>query len=142
MATEPPLRFFFYGTLIGGGPPAVRQALGKLRDLGPARAAGAVHAIPDPGGWYPALVAGEGTVAGRLYEATPDFGEADLAALDAYEEFDPADPAGSPYLRVPIAEGLQAYRFNRPLPPDARPIPDGDFAAWIGREGLRAFHSP
>lgn len=136
MGTERPLRFFFYGTLIGGGPPEVRGAVGRLRDLGPARAPGSLHAIADPEGWYPALVAGEGSVAGRLFEAAPDFSAADLAELDAYEDF---DPAGSLYLRVALADGTQAYRFNQPLPQASRAIPDGDFAAWIAREGLTAF---
>lgn len=139
MGTEAPLRLFFYGTLIAGGPPNVRRAVGKLRDSGAARIAGALYAIPDPEGWYPALVDGAATVHGRLYEAPPAFDEADLAALDAYEDCDLDDPAGSLYLRVPLAIGAQAYRFNQPLPEGARTIPDGDFAAWIAREGLRPF---
>lgn len=139
MGTEAPLRFFFYGTLIGGGPARVRQALGRLRDLGAGQVAGALHAIPDPDGWYPAMTDGGGTVHGRFYEVLLHFDEADLAALDAYEDCDPADSAGSLYLRVSLANGAQAYRFNQPLPQAARPIPGGDFAAWIAAEGLRPF---
>lgn len=136
---ELPLRFFFYGTLIGGGPPEVRAAVSKLSDLGPARVSGLLWALPDPAGWYPALLAGEGAVNGRLYQARSDFGEAELAALDAYEDCDPAEPGGPLYRRVVLAEGVQAYRFNRALPAGARLIERGDFAAWIQEHGLRPF---
>lgn len=140
MATEP-LRFFFYGTLIGGGAlgAPVRAALTRLRDLGPVRVPGSLHAIPDPQGWYPALLEGAGSVAGRLYEAGPDFSAADLAALDAYEDCDPDDPDVSLYRRQTLASGVQAYLFNPGLPPGARPIPEGDFAAWIAAEDLPVF---
>lgn len=141
MVTEPPLRFFFYGTLIGGvalGAP-IRQALARLRDLGPAQVSGRLHAIPDPQGWYPALVAGEGRASGRLYVAGPDFAGADLAALDAYEDCDSGDPAGSLYRREILANGAQAYLFNQPLPDGSRPIPEGDFASWAARNGMPIF---
>jgi gamma-glutamylcyclotransferase (GGCT)/AIG2-like uncharacterized protein YtfP len=146
------MRFFFYGTLMAdSGSPVAAAAHRLLHDIGPATARGTLHAIREVGvdgeGWYPVLLAGAGPVHGRLYEAAPGFGEADLAALDAYEEFDPRDPAGSLYLRGTIivteAGGAfheaQAYSFNRPLPPGAQPIADGDFRAWLAREGLRPF---
>lgn len=142
MAIDAPRRFFFYGTLIGAGPPPVRRALARLRDLGPARTGGMLFAIADPEGWYPALVEGPGEVAGRLYQAAEHFAESDLAALDAYEDYDPSDPAGSLYRRVavPIAgASAELYRFNQHLPQQARPIPGGDFASWIAREGVRPF---
>jgi gamma-glutamylcyclotransferase (GGCT)/AIG2-like uncharacterized protein YtfP len=135
-------RFFFYGTLIAGGPPCVGEALVRLRDLGPARIAGLLYAIPDPQGWYPGLVEGAGQVEGRLFEALPEFAEADLAALDAYEDFDPCDPAGSLYRRITVdvaGRPAKVYRFNQPLPAGARPIPDGDFAEWIALAELPAF---
>jgi gamma-glutamylcyclotransferase (GGCT)/AIG2-like uncharacterized protein YtfP len=142
------MRFFFYGTLIAGsGNPVAAAAHARLRDLGPATGRGALHAVGDAGGWYPILLSGAGAVHGRLYEAAPGFGEADLAALDAYEEFDPGDPAGSMYIRatlvVTAADGTmfeaQAYSFNGRLPPGAQPIPDGDFHAWLAREGLKPY---
>jgi gamma-glutamylcyclotransferase (GGCT)/AIG2-like uncharacterized protein YtfP len=142
VAIERPPRFFFYGTLITGAPPRVRKALSRLSDLGPARMRGRLLAIPDPEGWYPALIAGRQAVAGRLFEATRDFVAADLAAPDAYEVFCPDQPAASLYLR---AAGMtdrgpvQVYRFNHPIPEGARHIPDGDFQAWLAREGLTAF---
>jgi gamma-glutamylcyclotransferase (GGCT)/AIG2-like uncharacterized protein YtfP len=147
------MRFFFYGTLIAdSGNPVAAAAHVRLRDLGPATARGALHAIEDElgEGWYPALLAGAGPVLGQLYEAAPGFGEADLAALDAYEGFDPADPAASLYVRATIVvtdaggafHEAQAYSFNRPLPPGAQPIADGDFHTWLAREGLKPYGAP
>lgn len=139
------MRFFFYGTLIAGsGNPVATAAHALLRDLGPAKATGALYAVPDPEGWYPALLPGGGAVHGRLYEAREHFDVRALALLDAYEDCDPADHAGSLYLRETIVvmrmggecAEAQAYRFNQPLPADARPIPNGDFRAWLAREGL------
>ena len=142
MAIEPPRRFFFYGTLIGGGPAPVQRSLRRLCDLGPARAGGLLYAILDPEGWYPAMIEGAGQVAGRLYQALGDFDEADLAALDTYENYDPADPQASLYCRA-VAEvagqAVELYRFNQSLPDEARPIVDGDFAAWVAFEGVRSF---
>lgn len=142
------MRFFFYGTLIAGNAhPVATRVHACLRDLGPATARGALHALGEAEGWYPIMLAGAGTVHGRLYAAAPGFGEADLAALDAYEDFDPANPACSLYLRstIVVADAdsgfheAQAYVFNGPLPAGALAIPDGDFAAWITREGLRPY---
>jgi gamma-glutamylcyclotransferase (GGCT)/AIG2-like uncharacterized protein YtfP len=138
------MRFFFYGTLIAGsGNPAATAAHALLRDLGAATTEGHLHAIPDPLGWYPALLPGAGTVHGRLYEAGPAFGEPELVRLDAYEDFDPGDTLGSLYLRETIGVSgggeAQAYRFNQPLPAAARPIPGGDFFAWLQRERLRPY---
>lgn len=138
------MRFFFYGTLIAGsGNVAAEAAHVRLRELGPASTKGRLHAIADPQGWYPALLTGESVVKGWLYEALPDFGADDLARLDAWEDFDPAHPEASLYLRetVALAGGgeAQAYRYARPLPADACPIPGGDFAAWLAETGGRAF---
>lgn len=142
------MRFFFYGTLIAGSDnPVAAAAHARLRDLGPATARGALHAVGTADGWYPILLPGPGTVHGRLYEAAPGFDEADLSALDAYEEFAPSDPAGSLYVRRTIIatdagstpHEAQAYSFNRPLPPGVQPIADGDFCAWIVREGLKPY---
>jgi gamma-glutamylcyclotransferase (GGCT)/AIG2-like uncharacterized protein YtfP len=147
------MRFFFYGTLIADDRnPVATAAHARLRDLGGATARGTLFAIEDEAGegWYPALLAGAGPVLGRLYDAAPGFGEAELAALDAYEDFDPADPAASLYVRATIivtdADGAfheaQAYSFNHPLPPGAQPIADGNFQAWLAREGVNPFGIP
>ena len=138
------MRFFFYGTLIAGsGNRMARLVQERLRFVGPGAARGTLHAIADPRGWYPALLRGGGEVRGMIYEAPPDFTAADLARLDAYEDYDPASPAASLYLRVPVmvtpAGTAQAYIYNRLLPAGSRPIPGGDFRAWLAAEGLRAF---
>ncbi len=144
------MRFFFYGTLVAGsGGRLARSVHAKLRPLGPASAEGRLYGIPDPDGWYPALLPGDGVVWGWLYDAGPSFSEDDLAALDRYEEFDPAAPGASLYLRAPLtvtAGGAriiaEAYAFNQPLPAGARPIPAGDFAAWLAEHGLAGYLPP
>ena len=131
------IKLFFYGTLIAGGTNATARE--AHRHLGPgvsARARGALYAIPDPLGWYPALVMGAaGVVHGMVYEAPVDFC---FAALDAYE--------GSDYVRAPIpvvAAGqpvmAQAYLWAGPLPDGAQAIDHGDFARWLGERGARAY---
>ena len=64
-------------------------------------ATGRLYAIPDPAGWYPAFIPDPAGAAvhGMVHAAGPGFAQADLAALDAYEDYRPADPAGSLYLR-------------------------------------------
>ena len=142
--------FFFYGTLIAGNANAVAQAVhGRLLPLGPATARGQLYAIADPQGWYPALVAGKGVVHGQLYAAGPEFNAADLAALDGFENCDPARPGESDYGReavVVIDAGsqprtAQVYRWLRPLPEAAPFIADGDFARWLAIGGLPAYRT-
>jgi gamma-glutamylcyclotransferase (GGCT)/AIG2-like uncharacterized protein YtfP len=142
------MRFFFYGTLIAGMDNPVAQAVhARLRPLGAATVRGALHAIADPAGWYPALLPGKGLVRGALYETEEGFGAAELALLDSWEDFDPAAPAASLYRRdTVVASGpagleveAQAYCWNQPLPADARPVPEGDFRAWLAEHGLAAF---
>lgn len=142
------MRFFFYGTLISGSCNPVAETVHlNLTDLGPATIRGTLYAIPDAQGWYPALLPGTGEVAGRLYEATPGFGSAELAALDAWEDFDAASPDGSLYIRkaTSIAAGdgsnchAQVYHYGQPLPDGAVPIPSGDFAKFLSAGGHRAF---
>lgn len=142
------MRFFFYGTLLAGsGNAASRRIHSVLRPLGPAIARGRLYAIPDPRGWYPALLPGEGEVRGQVYEATPDFARQDLAAMDAYEDFDPAAVPRSLYRRVRIAAvgrdakcvRAETFVFNRGLPVGSQRIAGGDFAAWLALRGRRAF---
>lgn len=138
------MRFFFYGTLQSGSPnPLARRIHARLRSEGPGQLRGRLYALPDPGGWFPALLDGQGIVQGQVCRTGPDFSPADLAALDAYEDFAPADPARSLYLRrsLPLLSGglAQVYCFNQPVPPGARPIPDGDFRAWLSATRRREF---
>ncbi|MCB2060324.1 MAG: gamma-glutamylcyclotransferase family protein [Novosphingobium sp.] len=140
--------FFFYGTLLDGSDNAIAAWVHeRLQAVGPATVEGILEAVPDPDGWYPALLAGDGQVHGRLYESVEGFGAADLARLDAYENYDPARPDRSLYLRetctATAPDGTlceaQAYRFNRPLPDGSHPIPSGDFRSWLEEQGVRAF---
>jgi gamma-glutamylcyclotransferase (GGCT)/AIG2-like uncharacterized protein YtfP len=88
---------------------------GRLYDLGP----------------YPAFVEGDGITRGELFEPAD---ATILADLDAFEGYDPADPAGSWYVRQPIRlDGPSAeafiYRYNGPV--DGRPeIVSGDWVAY------------
>ena len=151
------LTFFFYGTLLDRPGNPVAAALHQR--LGPGRAGslpGALYAIPDAAGWYPALVPdGPGRVRGQIHAAGPAFSAADLALMDRYEGFDPANLAESDYVRrlVPVTcdgpgESDRAdapafvYCYNRPLPTAAMAIPSGDFLAWLRETGVRAYGSP
>ncbi|WJS98841.1 gamma-glutamylcyclotransferase family protein [Novosphingobium humi] len=128
--------FFFYGTLMAGmGNAVAREAHRHLGQGVAAHVAGALYALPDPAGWYPALLPGEGRVYGVVY---PVLSGLDLAALDAYE--------GRDYRRVPLmvsagAERIaaEAYLWQGVLPQEALSIPDGDFARWLGERGLSAY---
>ncbi len=142
------MRFFFYGTLMDGSDnPVARRVHALLRPLGRGTVCGTIFAVPDPDGWYPALVSGDGLVHGRLYEAADGFGEADLARMDAYEDCDPGNPGASLYnrevVRARAADGTahdaQAYLFNQPLPAGSRCIEDGDFPKWLSEQGGEPF---
>ncbi|MCB2080487.1 MAG: gamma-glutamylcyclotransferase [Novosphingobium sp.] len=139
------MRFFFYGTLIDcRANPAARHMHTHLRPLGRTVAAGRLYAIPDRGGWYPALLPGRGKVHGRLYEAMDSFSSGDLARMDAYEDYDSKRPAASLYLRKSVATDAmraEAYVYNRPVPLRARRIASGDFTAWLAETGSTAFGS-
>lgn len=138
------MRFFFYGTLQAGNlNPAIAAIHGRLIPQGRARINGAIVAVPDAQGWFPALVPGDGEVHGQVYAAGPDFTAEDLAALDRYEEFDPASPETSWYLRevrtLISGESVMVYRMNGSPPAAAVPIPGGDFRAWLKAQNLREF---
>jgi len=161
------MRFFFYGTLLDRHGNPIAAALHQRLEPGVAAALpGQLHAIPDPGGWYPALIpGGPGLVLGQLHAAGARFSAQDLALMDGYEDYRPHDPAGSDYVRRclpvwPVApngtthgttgesgesarSAIEAfvYCYNRPLPADARAIPDGDFAAWLSATGACAYGS-
>lgn len=143
------LYFFFYGTLVAGsGNTAAQAAHARLRPVGPATASGALWAIPDGVGWYPALVAGlGGLVHGMLYGAADGFDADDLARLDSWEDYRPDNPDESLYLRkatqVTDAGGnsitAQVYRFNQSMPDGALAIVGGDFHAWLAATGRTAY---
>jgi gamma-glutamylcyclotransferase (GGCT)/AIG2-like uncharacterized protein YtfP len=117
-----------YGSLRAGhelpDTPAALRPL--LLDAGPCVIAGALFDL----GSYPGLVAGEGRVAGELFELV-DAARA-LALLDDYEGYRAADPEGSLYLRrrvvllTPVMEAW-VYVFNG-TPDAAARIASGDWA--------------
>ena len=131
--------FFFYGTLLAGSDNPVARAV--HRRLGPGRpgvVSGGLFAIGDADGWYPALLQGEGAVRGMVHSAAAGFSDADLAAMDAYE--------GADYRRASIevrCDGerieAQAWVWRAALPEGARLLPDGDFAAFLRREGVPGY---
>lgn len=145
------MHIFLYGTLRDPAANPVAAALHRLLEPGtPASVAGALYAIPDPAGWYPALLPGigRGRVHGVVCTCTARFTPADLARLDAYEDCRSDDPAGSEYRRGPVVADLapaghpveaMAYCYARPLPADAVVLPDGDFAAWLAATGHAPF---
>jgi gamma-glutamylcyclotransferase (GGCT)/AIG2-like uncharacterized protein YtfP len=142
------MRFFFYGTLLDGSDNPVAHSIhAKLETEGPATTRGSLHAIPDPEGWFPAMLPGTGEVQGALYRATARFTASDLARMDAYENCDPANREAALYSREEVVvtthEGTafraQAYLFGQPLPDEAVPIANGDFRAWLAAEGLVPF---
>lgn len=138
------MRFFFYGTLqAGNSNPAIAAIHRRLVGEGPARLAGRLVAVPDRDGWFPTLVTGDGEVCGEVYAAGPDFTVEDLAALDRYEEYDPASPETSWYLRetMTLTDGqpVTVYRMNGAPPTGAVPVPEGDFRAWLKGANLPEF---
>lgn len=138
-----PAHLFFYGVLqeglgLDGGDWPFLTGLG----LGaPATTQGALYAIPDKGGWYPALVLTQARfstiVHGTLYDAS---GIEDLAAIDAFEGADYARQA------IPVDgwDGYgdtqaDAYIWTADLPAGSVPIADGNFAQWLKQTGNRAY---
>lgn len=118
-------RIFVYGTLRPGGSAEARMKNGRW--LGSATARGRLHRLPD----YPAMVDGEGVVAGDLFEA--DDPETLLAELDAYEGCGPDDPEPHEYRRAQIEvihndvkSTAWAWLYNWPLD-GATLIEDGNF---------------
>ncbi|MCJ1961275.1 gamma-glutamylcyclotransferase family protein [Novosphingobium mangrovi (ex Hu et al. 2023)] len=143
-----PRRFFFYGTLLAGMETALtRRIHAHLRALGPAQVRGRLVAIPDPDGWYPALLPGPGWVAGMLYAARPSFTRATLGELDAYEGCCPRAHGAGEYRRAAIGARLddgrcrdaQGYLYARPLPRGSLELPGGDFARWLEETGTLPF---
>ena len=139
---------FFYGVLMPGLVSGRMAELVAL--LGPPRPAtvsGRLFAVPDPRGHYPVMIAAQGAerVSGAVLVPGPQFGAGELAELDAFEGFDPADPAASDYIRdglhARLADGLtlgaQAYRWNRAIGVDFIPIAHGDFVRYLAESSAQ-----
>ena len=126
-----------YGTLRRGE--RNHALLGAAEPLGTGTIRGrlwALDATAERAYGYPALVAGEGgPVVVELYRLAA---RSDLQRLDDLEAYDPADEAGSEYLRRrvtieggPVASAW-AWVIARAVPADAEPLPGGD---WVERRG-------
>jgi gamma-glutamylcyclotransferase (GGCT)/AIG2-like uncharacterized protein YtfP len=136
--TSTPIVLAVYGTLRRGEPND--SLLAGARYLGRARIAGRMREMPrtaERAYAYPSLVLGDGgEVVIEVYDL-PD--PAMLAAADALEAFDPADVAGSEYVRclVEVVGGPVAtawiYVYNGPPEAMGDPIPDGDWVAHRAR---------
>ena len=123
---------FAYGTLQPGHAPAgIASAVEKLRPIGEASVNGVLYDL----GGHPGAVldpSSQQRIIGIINQLPEDTSV--LAEFDAYEEFDPAAPESSPYLRVlhpvNLATGgtLQCwvYVYNR-NPGSAPVIPGGKF---------------
>ncbi len=142
--SEMKLHFFLYGMLMPGSGHPLAEALGPvMTPLGPAAARGSLYAIPDPQGWYPALVRGtddrpQGTVHGAICSARLEFGPGHLAEMDAFEGFDPVRPDGGDYVRSEIdvefagsRMRVSAYLWRVPVPAGARSLPTGRFRDFL-----------
>lgn len=128
------MHLFFYGLLrdgVGDWPFLEGLGLGS-----PATTPGALFAIPDKRGWYPALVLTQAKLAANVVGTIHDAGEVDIAAIDAFE--------GKKYQRqkVPV-DGwsgygdthAESYIWTGELPDDAEPILHGDFVKWLEENG-------
>jgi gamma-glutamylcyclotransferase (GGCT)/AIG2-like uncharacterized protein YtfP len=115
-----PTHLFIYGTLHPDRAPAeIAAAANRLTSAGPATIRGRRYDL----GEYPGVVldANGTAIQGELF-TVPD--AATLAALDAYEDFRPADPDNSLYLRVETKATRPdgsfvtcwVYVYNRELP--------------------------
>jgi gamma-glutamylcyclotransferase (GGCT)/AIG2-like uncharacterized protein YtfP len=131
--TTRPIYLFVYGTLRPGHAPAsVATSVDRCTCLGEGCIAGRLYDMRN----YPGAIVdagGEGKIYGQLLEP-PD--ERTLRRLDAYEGYDPRDPANSLFVRVecdvtldaPDGRAIRAwvYVYNRDLAA-ARLIPEGRY---------------
>jgi gamma-glutamylcyclotransferase (GGCT)/AIG2-like uncharacterized protein YtfP len=130
-----------YGTLRRGEPNAA--LLAGARYLGLGRIAGRMREMPrteERAYAYPSLVLDDaGEVVIEVYDLSDPVM---LAAADALEAFDPADVAGSEYVRclVDVVDGPVAtawvYVYNGPPEAMGETIPDGDWVAHRVRAGV------
>ena len=123
---------FAYGTLQPGFAPAeIASAVSQLLPVGEAFVHGVLYDL----GGHPGAVldsSSQERIIGAVYQLPEDASV--LAELDAYEEFDPAAPESSAYLRifhhVTLAAGgalrCWVYVYNRD-PASAPVIPGGRF---------------
>jgi gamma-glutamylcyclotransferase (GGCT)/AIG2-like uncharacterized protein YtfP len=124
----PPQLLALYGSLRRGEDSYRKLALDRrLRFLTPCVVPGRLFDL----GLYPALIAGAGLVHAELFEPAD---ASILAELDAFEGYDPADPAGSSYVREAVTlagspHQVFVYRYNPSV--EGHPeIASGDWVAY------------
>ncbi|MCE7027509.1 gamma-glutamylcyclotransferase family protein [Jiella avicenniae] len=133
--------FAFYGTLMDGAADVDTPLTeGLVQKVGPCRLAGTLRDHGAYPGYFPAQVgAAVGGIAGHFVVAElheilrPEA----FAVFDAWENYDPADEAGSMYLRrkLPLAEpaGILAWVYVSQLPASDPAVPGGDWRAHRAR---------
>jgi len=140
------MHLFFYGVLIGDL--ASERIAAMLSGIGPGRPAatsGLLYAVPDPTGWYPVLLPGEGAAIPMVRGMVHQSGTVDLAMLDRFEGIDTDNPRAGAYRREPIritpevGEPLMAdaYLYNHEPAAEFEPIAHGDFARWLRETGRK-----
>jgi gamma-glutamylcyclotransferase (GGCT)/AIG2-like uncharacterized protein YtfP len=131
---------FVYGSLRpAAAPPGAAGLVARLARVGSGSLAGRLYDLGPYPGAVPDPACAE-RVRGEVLELPAD--PAWLRALDAYEGFEPSDPAGSLFVRVEAAVRLDdgterrclVYAWNRD-PRRARAVPGGDWLAWHARRG-------
>jgi gamma-glutamylcyclotransferase (GGCT)/AIG2-like uncharacterized protein YtfP len=123
---------FVYGTLRRREKNHQAYLAGRYSRCRPATVRG--HLFFEPRQGYPYLLAGDGIVRGELFDLKPESYTETLARLDALEEYDPHDEAGSVYLRRLAEASLEdgsrcecwTYYWNGPSDV-GRPVPGDDF---------------
>lgn len=129
---------FAYGSLLtGSGLPRVDDLLAAhADDLGAAVMRGRLYLMTGYPGAVPSCHAGE-WISGRVFRVR-DFSRL-IRRLDAYEDYFPARPAASEFVRARSVAMLRAtgrrvpvwvYLYNRRVN-GRRRLYDGDYAAWI-----------
>lgn len=134
-----PEYFAFYGTLMDGAADAETPSTeGLVRRVGPCRLAGTLRDHGAYPGYFPAVAdaAGEAAAAGghvvaELHEIlSPEA----FAVFDAWENYDPADEAGSMYLRrrLPLIDpaGIFAWVYVSQQPAGDPAVPNGDWRTY------------
>jgi gamma-glutamylcyclotransferase (GGCT)/AIG2-like uncharacterized protein YtfP len=130
---------FVYGTLLPGrAPDHLREIAARLKPFAPGCMPGRLFNLGNfPGAVFDAAAATR--VYGEVLEL-PNDGELH-SRLDDYEDFSPAEPSRSIFIRerlpIMLSGGAQllcwVYVYNRD-PGDAPLIPGGDYSAWISRQ--------
>ncbi|MEM9177466.1 MAG: gamma-glutamylcyclotransferase family protein [Myxococcota bacterium] len=120
-----------YGSLMRGlGAVERLEITDRLRFVGPCVLEGELYDLGD----WPGMRPGSSRVVGEIHALL----DADvLSLLDAFEDYDPADPRGSLYLRErvrlvePAGTTVWTYVYNR-VPDASARIPGGDWRRWLG----------